>query len=60
MFNFGKVRYLMGENFVWPYENEFVARINFAVNKNSLIHNFYQINRFVEELRNVPYKKKNI
>lgn len=60
MFNFGKVRYLMGENFVWPYEDEFVARINFAVNKNSLIHNFYQINRFVEELRNVSYKKKNI
>ena len=50
MFHFGKIRYLMGENFVWPYEDEFVARVNFAIKKKALIHHFYQINKFVEEL----------
>lgn len=60
MFNFGKIRYLMGENFVWPYQNEFVSRINFAIDKNALIHNFYKINGLVRELKNGPNKKKNI
>ena len=56
MYNFGKVRYLMGENLAWPYEDEFVARINFAVDKKVLIHNFYQIKRLVEELKDEPNK----
>ena len=51
MFNIGKVRCLMGENIMWPNENEFVARVNFAIDKNALIHNFYQINRLVEVLK---------
>lgn len=51
IFNKGKVRYLMGENFMWPNENEFVARINFSISKQALIHNFYQINRLVEVLK---------
>ena len=55
MYNYGKVRYLMGENLAWP-NNEFVARINFAIDKNVLIHNFYQINRLVEELKDEPIK----
>ena len=36
---------------MWPNENEFVARVNFAIDKNALIHNFYQINRLVEVLK---------
>ena len=50
MFNIGKVRCLMGENFMWPNQDEFVARINFAINKKALIHNFYQIKGLVEIL----------
>lgn len=51
MFNIGKVRCLMGENIMWPNKDEFVARVNFAIDKNALIHNFYQINRLVEVLK---------
>lgn len=51
MFNIGKVRYLMGENFMWPNEGEFVARVNFSISKKALIHNFYQIKRLVEVLK---------
>ena len=36
---------------MWPNENEFVARINFSISKQALIHNFYQINRLVEVLK---------
>ena len=57
MFNFGKVRYLMGENFMWPNEDEFVARINFAIDKKALIHNFYQINKLVAVLEDKPNEK---
>ena len=57
MFNFGKIRYLMGENFMWPNEDEFVARINFAIDKKALIHNFYQINKLVAVLEDKPNEK---
>ena len=60
MFNYGKVRYLMGENFIWPYKDEFVARVNFAVSKKALIHNFYQINCLVRMLKDEPNKKDNL
>lgn len=51
MYHFGKVKYLMGENIMWPNTNEFVGRINFAIDKKSLIHNFYQMNQLVKELK---------
>lgn len=51
MFNVGKVRYLMGENIMWPNTEDFVARVNFAISKDALIHNFYQISRLVEVLK---------
>ena len=51
MYNIGKVRYLMGENFMWSNEEEFVARINFSISKNALIHNFYQIKKLTEVLK---------
>ena len=51
MYHFGKVKYLMGENIMWPYPKEAVARVNFAIDKKALIHNFYQINQFVKELK---------
>ena len=50
VFNLGKVRYLMGENIMWPNEDEFVARVNFAIPKKALIHNFCQISKLVEVL----------
>ena len=56
MFNSGKIRYLLGENFVWPYEDEFVARVNFAIDKKALIHNFYQMKQLVRKLKDEPNK----
>lgn len=60
MYCFGKVKYLMGENIMWPNTSEFVGRINFAIDKKSLIYNFYQMNRFVKELKDVPTKKNSL
>lgn len=60
MYHFGKIRYLMGENIVWPYPDEMVARANFAIDKNALIHNLYQMNKLVKVLKNEPNKKKDI
>lgn len=51
MYNSGKVKYLMGENFMWSNEEEFVARVNFSISKNALIHNFYQISKLAEVLK---------
>ena len=51
MYNIGKVRYLIGENFMWSNEEEFVARINFSISKKALIHNFYQIKKLTEVLK---------
>ncbi len=51
MYNKGKVRYLTGENIMWSNPNEFVARINFAISKEALIHYFYQIKQLVGELK---------
>ena len=47
----GKVKYLMGENFSWPYKNEFVARAHFALELKALVKNFYVIRQVVEELK---------
>ena len=60
MYHFGKIRYLMGENIVWPYPEEMVARANFAIDKNALIHNLYQMNKLVGVLKDGPNKKKDI
>ena len=57
MFHSGKIRYLMGENFIWSNPDEFVARVNFAIDKKALIHNFYQMNCLVRKLKNEPDKK---
>ena len=51
IYHFGKVRYLMGENIMWPNEEEWIARVNFAIDKMSLIDNFSRINHFVKELK---------
>ena len=47
----GKVKYLMGENFSWPYKNEFVARVHFALELKALVKNFSVIREVVEELK---------
>ena len=60
MYHFGKVTYLMGENIMWPMSDEFVARINFAIDKEALIHYFYQINQLVKELKDAPNKENSI
>ncbi len=60
MYHFGKVKYLMGENIMWPMSDEFVARINFAIDKEALIHYFYQINQLVKELKDAPNKENSI
>ena len=49
-YNKGKVRYLMGLNMSWPYEDEMVARTNFALELPALIKNYSIIGQVVEEL----------
>lgn len=46
-----KINCLMGLNMSWPYKDEIVARCNFAIEKQDLIHNFYLINKAVRELK---------
>lgn len=45
-----KINCLMGLNFSWPIEEEIVARCNFAISKENLIHNFYLINKAIRSL----------
>lgn len=47
----GKIKYIMGMSISWPYEDEFVGRINFALEKGALINNMRIINLAVRKLR---------
>lgn len=47
----GKIVYIMGESVSWPYQDEIIARINFALTKKALINNMKILNLSVRELR---------
>jgi aspartate/methionine/tyrosine aminotransferase len=49
-YNRGKIKYLMGLNMSWPYEDEMVARTNFALELPALVNNYSIIGQVVEEL----------
>ena len=50
-YSHGKVKYLMGQNFSWPYKNEFVARTHFALELNALVKNYKRIKEVIEEIK---------
>jgi len=41
----GRVRFLVGQSISWPYENEMVGRVSFALDDDVLIKAFYQMNK---------------
>lgn len=45
-----KIKYIMGQSMNWP-NDEIIARINFCLEKNDLIHNLYEINLAIKELQ---------
>ena len=45
-----KLRYIMGVSMSWPYEDEMVGRVSFSLEVNSIISNFYKMNKAVREL----------
>ena len=47
----GKVVYIMGESINWPYSDELIGRVNFALTKKALINNMKIINASVRELK---------
>ena len=49
-YSYGKVKYLMGQNFSWPYKDEFVARTHFALEIPALIKNYKIIREVIEEM----------
>jgi len=46
----GKIVWIMGESMSWPYEDEIIGRVNFALTKKALIDNMSIITKAVREL----------
>ncbi len=47
-----KIKYIMGISMSWPYEEEIVGRVNFALEKEHLIKNMIKMNKAIKELDN--------
>lgn len=47
----GKIQYIMGRSVSWPYEDEIIGRINFALTKKALINNMKILTVSVRKLR---------
>lgn len=47
----GRIRFLIGQSISWPYENELVGRVSFALDNDLLITAFNQMNHAMHELR---------
>lgn len=47
----GKIQYIMGESINWPYPDELIGRISFALTKKALINNMKIITTSVRELK---------
>ena len=46
----GRIRFLVGQSISWPYEEELIGRVSFAIDKTVLINAFYNMGRALEEL----------
>lgn len=44
-----KFKCIMGQNMSWPYENEIIARFNFAIEKKDLINNIKMLHKALNE-----------
>ena len=47
----GRIRFLVGQSISWPYEEELIARVNYAIDKSILINALYEMGRAIEELQ---------
>ena len=47
----GKIVWIMGESMSWPYEDEIIGRVNFALEKEALVYNMSIITKAVRELQ---------
>lgn len=50
LYSKGRIEYIMGKSMNWP-NDEIIARVNFALEKDALIHNIIIINKAIRELR---------
>ena len=49
-YKIGRIRFLVGQSISWPYEDELVGRVNFALDKELLINALYKMGRALELL----------
>ena len=47
----GKVKFIMGSNVSWPYEDEIVGRVTFSLDIDALIMNMIIVNKAVRKLK---------
>ena len=45
-----RIRFLVGQSISWPYEEELIGRVSYALEKDLLINALYLIGRAIEEL----------
>ncbi len=45
-----RIRFLVGQSISWPYEDELIGRVNYAIDKELLINALYKMGRSIEEL----------
>ena len=45
-----RIRFLVGQSISWPYEEELIGRVSFAIDKSILINALYNMGRSLEEL----------
>ena len=46
----GRIRFLVGQSISWPYEEELIGRVSYAIEKDLLINALYSIGRSIEQL----------
>ncbi len=45
-----RIRFLVGQSISWPYEDELVGRVSYAIDINILIKSLYEMGRSLEQL----------
>lgn len=45
-----RIRFLVGQSISWPYEDELIGRVSYAIDKKVLINAFYNMGRSLEQL----------
>ena len=45
-----RIRFLVGQSISWPYEDELIGRVSFAIDKNILVNALYDMGRALEQL----------